>query len=164
MAHDIIPLGTVPSRESLLFKDTNDNDYEHHSDRSLPPPGSTVEYGNVPAFIEAGYFAPGTYRDCVIVGERMTLAADFGTSEIRAHTNRHIRVSEGWQAPEGAVETLKATGPEALRRELERFVDAMARRDRVPMAVEAGLLALRTVEAAQRSSALRRRVTLAELA
>ena len=124
---------------------------------------STVEYGNVPAFIEAGYFAPGTYRDCVIVGERMTLAADFGTSEIRAHTNRHIRVSEGWQAPEGAVETLKTTGPEPLRRELEWFVDAVARRARPRVDVEAGLLALRTVEAAQRSSALGRRVTLAEL-
>src|SRR5262249_24687724 len=28
---------------------------------------SPVEYGPVPAFIEAGYFAPGTHRDCVIV-------------------------------------------------------------------------------------------------
>lgn len=124
---------------------------------------STVEYGHVPAFIEAGYFAPGTYRDCVMVGERMTLAADFGTSEIRVHANRHIRGSEGWQAPEGAVETLKATGPEPLRRELERFVDAVARRDRPPVDVEAGLVALRTVEAAQRSAVLGRRVTLAEL-
>jgi UDP-N-acetylglucosamine 3-dehydrogenase len=125
---------------------------------------STVEYGHVLTFIEAGYFAPGTYRDCVIVGERMTLAADFGTSEIRAHANRHIRVSEGWQAPEGAVETLKATGPEPLRRELERFVDAVARRERPPVDVEAGLVALRTVEAAQRSAVLGRRVTLAEMA
>jgi predicted dehydrogenase len=124
---------------------------------------STVEYGGVPAFIEAGYFAPGTYRDCVLVGEGMTLAADFGTSEVRAHANRHIRVSEGWQAPEGKVETLKATGPEPLRRELERFVDAVTRRERPPVDVEAGLLALRTVEAAQRSAVLGRRVTLTEL-
>ena len=93
----------------------------------------------------------------------MTPAADFRTSEIRAHVNRHIKGSEGWQTPEGAVETLKATGPEPLRRELERFVDAVARRARPPVDVEAGLLALRTVEAAQRSSALGRRVTLAEL-
>jgi hypothetical protein len=38
-----------------------------------------------------------------------------------------------------------------------------ARPDRPPEDVEAGLLALRTVEAAQRLSALGRRVTLAEL-
>ena len=124
---------------------------------------STVEYGSVPAFIEAGYFAPVTYRDCVIVGERMTLAADFGNSEVRAHANRHVPGPEGWQAPEGAVETLKATGPEPLRHELERFVDAVARRGRPAVDVEAGLLALRTVEAAQRSSALGRRVALAEI-
>lgn len=124
---------------------------------------STVEYGSVPAFIEAGYFAPGTSRDCVIVGERMTLAADFGTSEVRIYANRHIRGPDGWQAPDGAVETLKATGPEPLRCEIERFVDAVARRDCPAVDVEAGLLALKTVEAARRSSALGRRVTLAEL-
>ena len=93
----------------------------------------------------------------------MTLAADFGNSEVRAHANRHIRGPDGWQAPEGAVETLKATGPEPLRHELERFVDAVARRGRPAVDVEAGLVALRTVEAAQRSSILGRRVTLAEL-
>jgi UDP-N-acetylglucosamine 3-dehydrogenase len=124
---------------------------------------STVEYGSVPAFIEAGYFAPGTARDCVIVGERLTLAADFGASEVRVHANRHVEGPTGWQAPEGAVETLKASGPEPLRRELELYLDAVARRDRPPVDVEAGLLALRTVEAAQRSSELGRRVTLAEL-
>ena len=124
---------------------------------------STVEYGSVPAFVEAGYFAPGTYRDCVIVGEGLTLAADFGTSEVRVHANRHVRGPAGWQAPEGAVETIKASGPEPLRRELEVFLDAVARRHRPVVDAEAGLLALRTVEAAQRSSELGRRVMLAEV-
>jgi predicted dehydrogenase len=124
---------------------------------------STVEYGRVPAFIEAGYFAPGTHRDCVIVRESCTAAADFGASEVRLHANRHVRTPSGWQAPEGAVETVRASGPEPLRRELELFLDAVARRE--PPAVDAqdGLLALRTVEAARRSSELGRRVTLAEL-
>ena len=58
----------------------------------------------------------------------------------------------------------RVAGPEPPRRELERFVAAMARRDRSPVDAEAGLLALRTVEAAQRSSALGRPVTLTELA
>ena len=124
---------------------------------------STVEYGHVPAFIEAGYFAPGTYRDCVIVGERTTAVADFGASEVRVHANRHVRTPAGWQAPEGAVETIKASGPEPLRRELELFLNAVARREPPAVDAEAGLLALRTVEAARRSSELGRRVTLAEL-
>jgi UDP-N-acetylglucosamine 3-dehydrogenase len=125
---------------------------------------TTVEYGGVPAFVEAGYFAPGTYRDCVIVGERATLAADFGSSEVRVHANRHVRGPSGWQAPDGPVEAVKAGGKEPLRHELELFLEAVARRSPPAVDVDAGLLALRVVEAAQRSSALGRRVTLGELA
>lgn len=124
---------------------------------------AAVEYGEVSAFVEAGYFAPGTYRDCVIVGERGTLVGDFGTAEIRVHANAHVGGAGGWQAPEGAVQSFKATGPEPLRRELELFLGAVAGRGRPAVDVEAGLLALQVVEAAQRSSALGRRVTLAEL-
>jgi UDP-N-acetylglucosamine 3-dehydrogenase len=125
---------------------------------------STVEYGEVPAMVEAGYFAPGTQRDCVVVGEQATLAADFGSSEVRVLGNRHVATASGWQAPEGPVETLKASGPEPLRHELELFLAAAARGGGPAVDVQAGLAALRTVEAAQRSSALGRRVTLGELA
>jgi UDP-N-acetylglucosamine 3-dehydrogenase len=124
----------------------------------------TVEYGAVPAFVEAGYFAPGTYRDCVIVGERGTLAADFGSSEVAIHENGHVKGAGGWQAPEGKVHTFKATGAEPLRRELELFFDAARTGGAPPVDVAAGLAALEVVEAAHRSSALGRRVTLAELA
>lgn len=125
---------------------------------------TTVEYGEVPAFVEAGYFAPGTYRDCVIVGERETLTADFGSLEVRVLANRHVETGAGWHATEGAVEILKAAGPEPLRHELERFLDAAAGSGPPAVDVEAGLAALRTVEAARRSSMLGRRVTLGELA
>jgi predicted dehydrogenase len=123
-----------------------------------------VEYGAVPAFVEAGYFAPGTYRDCVVVGERGTLAADFGSSEVAVHGNGHVQEAGGWQAPEGKVHTFKATGAEPLRRELELFLDAVRTGGTPPVDVAAGLTALEVVEAAHRSSALGRRVTLAELA
>ncbi len=123
----------------------------------------TVEYGRVPAFVEVGYFAPGTYRDCVIVGEEETLAGDFGTAEVKVLANRHVKHGEAWNAPDGAGETLKASGPEPLRQELTLFLDACARRTAPPVDVEAGLLALEVVEAAQRSSELGRRVSLSEL-
>ena len=125
---------------------------------------ATVEYGRIPAFVEAGYFAPGTYRDCVIVGERATLAADFGSSEVRVHANQHVKgAGGGWQAPEGPVEAVKASGKEPLSHELELFLDAVAHRTAPAVDVVAGLLALGVVEAAQRSSALGRRVTLSEI-
>jgi predicted dehydrogenase len=123
----------------------------------------SVEYGRVPAFIEVGYFAPGTYRDCVIVGEEETLAGDFGTAEVKVLANRHVKHGEVWNAPDGAGETLKVSGPEPLRQELTLFLDACARRTAPQVDVEAGLLALKVVEAAQRSSELGRRVLLSEL-
>jgi UDP-N-acetylglucosamine 3-dehydrogenase len=124
---------------------------------------ATVDYGDVPAFVEAGYFAPGSARDCAIVGEERTIVADFGTSEVRVLANRHVETPAGWQAPEGAAESLKASGPEPLRHQLEQFLAAVTRRSHPVVDVQAGLDALRTVEAAQRSSSLGRRVTLAEL-
>ena len=122
-----------------------------------------VEYGGVPAVVEAGYFAPVAHRDCLIVGEQATIAADFGSSELRVHANRHVAGPSGWQAREGAVETVKVSGTEPLRREIELFLEAVAHRSPPAVDVGAGLLALRVVEAAQRSASLGRRVTLAEI-
>ena len=122
-----------------------------------------VEYGRVPAFVEAGYFAPGTYRDCVIVGEKATLAGDFGTGEVRVLQNVHIKEGGGWQAPQGAVETHKASGQEPLGRELTLFLESVATRTPPAVDVEAGLTALRVVEAAHESSRLGRRVLLSEV-
>lgn len=124
----------------------------------------TVEYGAVAAVVEAGYFAPGTHRDCTIVGEQATLTADFGTSEVRLHLNRHVPgAGGGWHASEGPVEVIKAAGMEPLRREIEQFLDAVAGRGASLVDVQAGLAALRVVEAAQRSSRSGRRVELTEV-
>ncbi|MBI2154733.1 MAG: Gfo/Idh/MocA family oxidoreductase [Candidatus Rokubacteria bacterium] len=123
----------------------------------------TVEYGEVPAIVEAGYFVPGTHRDCLIVGERGSLVADFGRSVVTVFGHQHQRAGGQWTAREGEQEELKATGEEPLRRELEAFLEAVATRRRPAVDVEAGLLALRVVEAAQLSSRLGRRVSLDEV-
>lgn len=123
----------------------------------------TVEYGEVPAFVEAGYFVPGAHRDCLIVGERGSLAADFGRSVVTVFDQQHQRAGGQWAAREGEQEEVKAAGEEPLRRELEEFLDAVAGRRSPAVDVEAGLLALRVVEAAQLSSRLGRRVTLDEI-
>jgi len=150
-------LGRPPTAVTALLRD--------HLGRGMDDCSfSAVEFGDVPVFVEAGYFAPGTHRDCVIVGERLTLAADFGASEVRVHANRHVQGPSGWQAPEGAIETIKASGPEPLKRELELFLETVARSERPAVTVGDGLLALQVVEASARSSDLGRRVTLAELA
>jgi UDP-N-acetylglucosamine 3-dehydrogenase len=124
---------------------------------------ATVEYGEVTAFIEASYFAPRTMRECVIVGEEATLVGDFGASTVNVHANRHIRAPGGWQPADGEIETIEAKGPEALRQELAGFLEAVAGGLSPAVGVEAGLLTLRTIEAAQRSSRLGRRVLLKEI-
>ncbi len=123
----------------------------------------TVEYGDVPAFIEAGYFVPGTYRDCLVVGDRGSLVADFGRSVVTVVGQQHQRRDGRWAALEGEREEIKAEGTEPLRRELEEFLESAAGRRRPSVTVEDGLRALQVVEAAQLSSRLGRRVTLAEV-
>src|SRR5713226_8723646 len=44
-----------------------------------------VHYGDVPTVVEANYFVPGTHRECVIVGERGSLVADYGASTVTLH-------------------------------------------------------------------------------
>ena len=120
----------------------------------------TVEYGEIPAFVEAGYFAPGTHRECVVVGEGGSLAADFAGSTITVLKTRHQREDGAWAAQIEGEETLKITGEEPLRREIAAFLEAVERSGAPPVDVNAGLSALRVVEAAQLSSRLGRRVIL----
>jgi predicted dehydrogenase len=121
---------------------------------------ATVEYGEIPAFVEAGYFVPGTHRECVVVGERGSLVADFGRSTVTVFEGRHDRVDGHWMAREGAAETITASGEEPLSRELRAFLDAVSGGQPPAVDVEAGLQALRVVEAVLASSRTGGRVRL----
>ena len=124
---------------------------------------TTVEYGATPVVVEAGYFVPGTHRECVIVGERGSLVADFGRSTVTAHAGQHHRRGNGWEAADGGAEELKVGVEEPLRRELEAFLACVADRTPAPVDATAGLRALEVVEAAALSSRLGRRVPLDEV-
>ena len=124
---------------------------------------TTVEYGATPVVVEAGYFVPGAHRECVIVGERGSLVADFGQSTVTAYAGLHRRRGNGWEAVEHGSEELKVSVDEPLRRELGAFLECVARRTPTPVDATAGVRALEVVEAAARSSRLGRRVTLDEI-
>jgi predicted dehydrogenase len=124
---------------------------------------ATVEYGETPALVEAGYFVPGTHRECVIVGQRGSLVADFGQATVTAHTGEHRRRGDQWEAVEAGVDELKVSGEEPLRRELATFLRCVGDRAPVPVDAQAGLRALEVVEATLRSASLGRRVRLDEL-
>jgi predicted dehydrogenase len=124
---------------------------------------TTVWYGEVPVVVEANYFVPGTHRECVIVGERGALVADYGASTVSVHTGEHRRRGGVWEALDGGKEDVPAHGEEPLRLELEAFVAACEGRQPTPVPAEAGVHALEVVEAAASAARLDRVVELKEL-
>jgi UDP-N-acetylglucosamine 3-dehydrogenase len=124
---------------------------------------TTVIYGDVPVIVEANYFGPGTQRDCVIVGDRGALVADFGRSTVTLRCGRHHQWDGVWEAVDEGAEDLAATGPEPLQLELESFLAACQGRRSNPVPAEAGVHALEIVEAAARAARFDRVVSIAEI-
>ncbi|PYN52269.1 MAG: hypothetical protein DMD94_23070 [Candidatus Rokuibacteriota bacterium] len=121
---------------------------------------TVVHYGDIPTVVEANYFVPGVWRECVIVGERGALVADYSASVVTLHLGEHLRRDETWEAVETGKEELPTQRDEPLRLELQSFLDACSGRgpNRVP--ASDGVRALIVVEAAARSARLGRTVDL----
>jgi predicted dehydrogenase len=122
-----------------------------------------VSYGDVTAVVEANYFVPGTYRECVVVTERGALVADYGASTVHLYAGEHVRRGDAWEAVDTGKEELGVTREEPLRAELAAFLEACAGRGSSPVDARAGLRAVEVVEAAARSARLGRAVLLDEL-
>ena len=121
---------------------------------------TTVHYGEIATVVEANYFTPGTWRDCVIVGERGALVANYAASTVTFHGGVHLQQGGRWEAVEGDQEELPTGRDEPLRLELQAFLDAcMGRGPNLVPAAE-GVQALRVVEAATRASRLAETVAL----
>ena len=111
-----------------------------------------VHYGDVPAVIEASYFTPGTWRECVIVGDRGTLVADYAASSVTLYLGEHRQRGGVWEAVETGKEELPTRSEEPLRLELQAFLDACTGRAPNPVPASAGVRALEIVAAAERSA------------
>jgi predicted dehydrogenase len=122
-----------------------------------------VTYGDVPAIVEANYFVPGLYRECVVVTEHGALVADYGSSTVRLYAGGHVRHGEAWEAIDRGKEELSVAREEPLRAELAAFLDACAGRSRSLVDARAGLHAVEIVEAAALAARLGRTVALSEL-
>jgi predicted dehydrogenase len=122
-----------------------------------------VHYGETPVLIEANYFVPGTQRECVLVGERGTLVADYAAFTVTAFSGEHRRRGQGWEAIETGKEGLPTASAEPLRLELEAFLRACAGLEPVPVGGEDGAAALEIVEAAAEAARLGRTVSLDEV-
>jgi UDP-N-acetylglucosamine 3-dehydrogenase len=123
----------------------------------------TVSYGEVPVVIEANYFVPGTHRECVIVGERGSLVADYGAGTVTLHAGEHVKNAAGWDAVDRGKEELTVDAAEPLVLELAAFLDACRTKGPAPVDARAGLHAVEVVEAAARAARLGRTVSIAEI-
>jgi UDP-N-acetylglucosamine 3-dehydrogenase len=122
-----------------------------------------VHYGAVPALVEADYFVPGSWRECVIVGQRGSLVADYEANTVTLWAGEHRRQGPGWIAVETGKEHLPTTAGEPLRLELEAFRDACATNGASPVPAADGVSALEVVEAATLAARLGRTVSLTEV-
>jgi UDP-N-acetylglucosamine 3-dehydrogenase len=124
---------------------------------------TAVRYGEVTAIVEADYFVPGTHRQCVIVGDRGALVADYGAGTVAFHPGEHVKLDGVWDVVGGAPESVAVTGDEPLRVELAAFLSACAGHGSNLVNAADGVHALEIVEAAALSARARREVSLSEL-
>jgi predicted dehydrogenase len=94
------------------------------------------------------------HRECVIVGERGSLVADYGASTVTLHLGELRKQGAEWEAVDAGKEELPARGEEPLRLELAAFLRACAGEAPNPVPAAAGVKALAVVEAAARASQL----------
>jgi predicted dehydrogenase len=120
-----------------------------------------VHYGDIPTVVEANYFVPGTHRECVIVGERGSLVADYGASTVTLYQGEFRKTGAAWEAVDTGKEELAVGGEEPLKLELAAFLHACAGTAPNPVPAGAGIRALAVVEAAARAAQLGRTVELA---
>jgi UDP-2-acetamido-3-amino-2,3-dideoxy-glucuronate N-acetyltransferase len=120
-----------------------------------------VDHGGIPVLVDVDYFVPGTFRECVLVGERGSLVADYAASTLTRFLGLHRQRSDGtWEAVETGKDPLPVGDEEPLRVELQRFVDACLGRGPCLVTGHDGVAALEVVEAAAHSAALGRTVSL----
>lgn len=124
---------------------------------------TTVSYGEIPVSVEANYFVPGTHRECVIVGERGTLVADYAGSTVVVHAAEHCRRDGRWEAVDAGKEEWPVRGAEPLQLELAAFLSACQGQAENPVPPEAGVHAIEVVEAAALSARLGRAVDIGEV-
>jgi predicted dehydrogenase len=124
---------------------------------------TTVTYGDIPTVVEANYFVPGIYRECVIVTEAGALVADYAASTVRLYAGRHERRGEAWEAVDTGKLDFPVGGEEPLRAELAAFLRACERGLPAPVDARAGLRAVEIAEAAALAARLGRVVSLHEL-
>jgi predicted dehydrogenase len=145
-------LGTSPRRVHAVVQDFLGRGMD---DESL----IVLEYDRgdaapILATVEAGYHAPGKFREVAIVGTDSSAVCDYNVAQYKIKTfeNRHVSDNGALEAVEGAVHQLEFLPEEPLRAELAAFIDAIGNRAQPLVDAWSGFHAVRVVEAALESA------------
>ena len=105
------------------------------------------------ATVEAGYHAPGKFREIIIAGTESSAVCDYNVAQYKIKTfeNRHVVDGGTIKASEGAVHQLEFPPEEPLRAELATFIDSIEKRKKSIVDGWSGFHAVRVVEAALES-------------
>jgi UDP-2-acetamido-3-amino-2,3-dideoxy-glucuronate N-acetyltransferase len=145
-------LGTPPRRVHAVLRDFFGRGMDDESlivldyDRGKSSP--------VLATVEAGYHAPGKFREVTIVGTDSSAVCDYNVAQYKIKTfgNRHVADGDTIKAEEGAVHQLEFPPEEPLRAELAAFIDSIEKRTPPVANGWSGFHAVRAVEAALESA------------
>lgn len=116
------------------------------------------------ATVEAGYHAPGKFRELTVTGTESSAVCDYNVAQYKIKTfeNRHIVAAGEITAVEGAAHQLEFPPEEPLRAELAAFIESIE--NRTPPLVDgwAGCEAVRLVEAALESARTRNWIEISQ--
>jgi UDP-N-acetylglucosamine 3-dehydrogenase len=106
------------------------------------------------ATVEAGYHAPGKFRELIVTGAHSSAVCDYNVAQYKIKTfeNRHITEDDEIKAVEGTMHQLEFAPEEPLRAELAAFIDSIENRTRAVVDGWAGFHTVRVVEAALESA------------
>jgi UDP-N-acetylglucosamine 3-dehydrogenase len=106
------------------------------------------------ATIEAGYHAPGKFRELSVVGTDSSAVCDYNVAQYKIKTfeNRHVAENGEIRALEGTMHQLEFPPEEPLRAEVAAFIESIDKRTPSPVDGWVGFDAVRVVEAALESA------------
>ncbi len=121
-----------------------------------------LDYGDVFATIEVGYFSPLKKREVLVVGSEQSVVVDYTVQQdkIKIYANHHQKENSEWKAIEGGVHTTEFDPEEPLLIELRAFLSSLRTRCSPLADGQSGVDAVRVVEALLESNRLGRPVLL----
>jgi predicted dehydrogenase len=112
-----------------------------------------LDYGDVFATIEVGYFSPLKKREVLLVGTRKSVVVDYTVQQdkVKLYSNHHENVNGEWKAIEGDVHTMEFDPEEPLLIELRAFLGSVRSRSKPLADGQSGVDSVRVIQAALES-------------